>query len=525
MPLGQHFTPTPAADWMVRALLDGWTIPPEGARALDPACGDGALLSALARAWPSPSPLSLLGVELDPLAAAAAQHNLPHAHILQADALALAGSPPLEDASADLVLLNPPYIGEKGNKALFDAVAARSPRWRARSVARMDLLYYFLHLGLDLLRPGGRMVALTTAYWPSATSAHKLRQDLAQRGAVLRWARFEGRPLFRSALHQQNLALVVERAAPWAPAPWLSLRHTRRLLLEEASPLTPGPALPTDGAPWQPFAAQDDAAWADAWEARCPSTLGSLLPDRQGVVSGLDRLDDQPVFVLRGDEVARLGWAKDPALRPFLKPLLRGSDVAPFGVRLALPDLEAPDRLVLLDLRRGPPPPQPLLDHLAPLRGVLERRREVAEGTLPWWALHWGRDAAELAGPKLVAPRRCARVAFCLDLAGHAVSSDCTFLPLPQGRPLEQWLTLWCALHHPDVARYLWLRGKRKHALMELYSDPLRRLPLPLDLVDGAWRARGEGGPWRELRLRLDPDTLRALEAWPASATTPLGPS
>ena len=56
---------------------------------------------------------------------------------------------------------------------LFDRIAG-SPlgkRWRQ---ARMDLWYYFLHRGLDLLRPGGRLAFVVNSYWTASSGARRL---------------------------------------------------------------------------------------------------------------------------------------------------------------------------------------------------------------------------------------------------------------------------------------------------------------------------------------------------------------
>jgi hypothetical protein len=289
---GQHFTPPPAARWLVRALLQGWRAPTDrAALAVDPACGDGALLRALGEVWPDNNPPALLGVERDPAAAARCAAALPQARVLTADALARAGAAPLADASADLVLLNPPYLGEKGRKDLFTATAALGPRWAQRTVARMDYLYYFLHLGLDLLRPGGRMVALTTAYWPAATSAATLRRDLAARARLLTWVSFEGAPLFPDAPGQHNLALLLEKSESspdTRAASRVILRCGARGEVEERS-LGPAAAQGVAGEPWNPSLGPAEEAAASARAAAWGVTLGEVAQDRQGVVSGCDR--------------------------------------------------------------------------------------------------------------------------------------------------------------------------------------------------------------------------------------------
>ena len=160
MKRGQHFTPPAVADLLVDLVLREADGPVT--RVIDPACGQGALLAAVRRRLPD---ARLVGYDIDPDAIETARRSLPGAQLDVGDALVVARG------QFDLVIMNPPYVGEKGNKALFDGVRALGEPWVGRCAPRMDYLYFFLHLGLDLLRPGGAMVALTTAYWPAATSA------------------------------------------------------------------------------------------------------------------------------------------------------------------------------------------------------------------------------------------------------------------------------------------------------------------------------------------------------------------
>jgi adenine-specific DNA-methyltransferase len=466
---GQHFTPDAVADALVEMALSQATRPVN--RVLDPACGDGALLAAVRRRLPD---AQLVGFDIDAEAASLARARLPGAKIVVADALRAAAGP------FDAVVMNPPYVGEKGNRDLFDEVRALGPRWAERCTARMDYLYLFLHLGLDVLAAGGAMVALTTAYWPGATSASRLRDDLMERGSAPRFVRYDGRGLFGTAPGQHNLAVAVtrrdaaasglgavrpptggSRAAQgwsWSDARWTGTHVEHGSIHHLSGELPAGP--------WQPFVTQEDASWLDGltWSTR----VGDVARDRQGVVSGCDRQGDSPVFLLTAKEASDRGWIG----AWFLEPLLRGSEVEPL-VRAGAPH-QPSTYLLYLDGSRVPPPS--VMEHLAVARPRLERRRETQLGKRPWWALHWPRDRALMRRPKLVTARRAPRPTFYLDLEGLVVSSDCTWVVPDKIVPLK----LQAALHEPEVARLLRLTGKWKGGLCEFYSEPLRTLRLPL---------------------------------------------
>ena len=81
----------------------------------------------------------------------------------------------------DIVIGNPPYIGEKGHKELFRPIASTEFGKRFYQ-GKMDYFYFFFHKGLDLLVDNGELAFITTNYYPTATGAKKLRRDFKNRG-------------------------------------------------------------------------------------------------------------------------------------------------------------------------------------------------------------------------------------------------------------------------------------------------------------------------------------------------------
>ncbi|MEA3496856.1 MAG: transposase, partial [Bacteroidota bacterium] len=77
----------------------------------------------------------------------------------------------------DVVIGNPPYIGEKGNKDIFRqlAIGSLSKRFYQRKI---DIFYFFFHLALDTLKERGTFSFITTNYYPTADAAKNLRNDL-----------------------------------------------------------------------------------------------------------------------------------------------------------------------------------------------------------------------------------------------------------------------------------------------------------------------------------------------------------
>jgi len=534
---------------------------------LDPAAGTGQLLVAALR---TNAAARVVGIEREwSLAVVAAarlaaergrgRSRAPVADRIHVeDGLAADGAPGRWDGRADAVLLNPPYVGEKGNRELFDDLRETHPHLRELLGPRCDLGYLFIHRALTLLAPGGQLALLSPAYWLSATGASDLRADLTERARPRGFLRVPSERLFADAPGHHSLLNVFERTGEagaeraeqlglWnsdresgeaadagddariavactldqMPRDWSSL-VVGMVLEGESMPTVEGdvvrrPASEFDAGVWSPFARVETAEWGRRLR-RLGTPLSELLEDRQGFVSGADRvtdhrlaqLDEVPEDLETGDpvfvwETGELTEAMERLEGLVVRPLLRGSDLQPDTVRVAPPDTQV---ALYLDDELGDDQGW-VVDHMRALRPALETRREVRRNAMPWYRLHWPRSRREQTEPKLVVPRRAKSPRFVLDLSASVVSSDCTYLLAPASarRPIRYLLTLMLVLNQPYVERFLRHFGKRKGELLEFYSEPLRSLPMPLELRWGEleWTEPAEFGvDVEDLEARAD---------------------
>ena len=94
----------------------------------------------------------------------------------------------------DIVIGNPPYIGEKGHMDLFRKTRQDS-KMNEYYLGKMDYFYFFFHLAINMLSEGGQCSFITTNYYPTADGAKNLRLD------------FKKRTSLRILLHLGNLRL------------------------------------------------------------------------------------------------------------------------------------------------------------------------------------------------------------------------------------------------------------------------------------------------------------------------------
>lgn len=373
----------------------------------------------------------------------------------------------LQSGGFDLIIGNPPYVGERGNKALFQGYRSH-PDLSPYYVARMDLYYFFLHLGLDWLKPEGCLAQITTHYYATADGAHKLRAHLK---AALEFAfvRFDKAcEAFADVKGLSFLSVVGIKKDPQA-----SERLTpvlidalvgpgkRQVLSQEALFDSHGQLI------------LERPPIAQALEHLSSATgqcLGDLAEVNQGVVTGMDRWRQQqvsePVFVFTEGELPRL---KD---RTRFKPFIKNSMVKPYR-------LVATPKLWLLYTDGMAPENHPeLIEGLLPYKARLEERREVKNGVRAWYELQWGRAPIIFERPKLVSPQRATRCSFALVEAPCYGSADIYYIG---GRQLEvpRLKALAAYLNSPIVYGWLYQFGKRKGHLLELYATPLKRVPVP----------------------------------------------
>lgn len=381
----------------------------------------------------------------------------------------------------DAVLCNPPYVGQKNHKEIFERLR-RQPRWQPYVSPKGDLLYLFFHLALELLKPGGVGGFLTTTYFAQAASAAALRKRLQAETAFLRLIDFNAQRLFSRAPGQHNLISIFQKTAD------KSARCRVGDTLFTQAELYAGSACflhitPRDGL----------TASLLSKMAAAPLRLKNAARISNGLMTGCDKisaahLSRHPlpgtnkgagVFVLSQEEKEALNLSE--AEQTKLKPFFKNSDIFPYTTRTApvswLIDFFYPnDRETDFSLYPH------LMAHLARFKPVLLARKQNNNGIdkqLKKGIFWFGsvRRKMDFDAPKLAAPQRARTNTFAFAPGPWYASSDVYFISAP-----KQGFSLWYLLALLNSAPYytwLFYKGKRKGNLLELYSQPLAEMPLP----------------------------------------------
>jgi adenine-specific DNA-methyltransferase len=399
----------------------------------------------------------------------------------------------------DVILGNPPYRRELGAKSTMDAIAATRLGAKYRS-ARMDLWYYFLHRSLELLRPGGLLSFIVSAYWTSGAGAERLVASLRDEahldelfllGDARVFPNVAGRHMIVCLSKQQSDRPTRIKRAPQDAA-------------GTAEPLLAGtmPVMVYEKTAAQLFRANriDLEPPADGILAKLGRwpPLGELGAVRQGIAENPASINaktnarfgnlwrlGEGVFALREAELAalRLGREEQALLRPYYDL----GDVARYWIA-ERPSLRLvySTRQTCPDIARHPR----LKAHLERFRPIMASRRETLNGTNSWWHLHWPRDEAIWQSPKIL----------CLQFAGRpalvAVSHP-AYVPFSMNvfvprETTHEGLDYLCGLLN---SRLLWKwhqhHAKRRGVGLEINGRVLAATPVRcIDFGQPAERAR-----------------------------------
>ena len=114
-----------------------------------------------------------------------------------------------EKGGFDIVIANPPYVGEKGHKEMFREIRRDSLiNFYQR---KMDLFYFFFHLAINLGKQDSNIAFITTNYYPTATGGKKLREDFKSRVIIFRLINLNELKIFESALGQHNMITILKK--------------------------------------------------------------------------------------------------------------------------------------------------------------------------------------------------------------------------------------------------------------------------------------------------------------------------
>ncbi len=344
----------------------------------------------------------------------------------------------------DIVLANPPYVRQEGivQNMGKDYKANLVKNYPDTGSGTADLFIYFYDRGLQLVRPGGMFVYISSNKWFKANYGAKLRKHIAAKTTILSITDFGDLPVFKSAMAYAMIFVARKNSSDVPGTTEAATIFTQVPSLEEPYPDVKA-VIAQSGSVLPSHAIQgEDWTLADAETLRKLSImksrgipLGEYVKGQiyRGVLTGFNE-----AFVIDGATRERL-IAEDPNSAEIIKPLAVGKDVRRWRI-------DKKDRWLIVtkigvEMKRYPA----IMAHLAQYETQLRKRTD--QGNY-WWELRACAYYDSFEKPKILYGQIMSAPLFAFQEEGHYCNQKCFLIGSGE-------LFLLGLLNSTDVYNYL----------------------------------------------------------------------
>lgn len=402
----------------------------------------------------------------------------------------------------DVVIGNPPYVGEKGHKEIFRPLA-NSQLGKRFYQGKIDLFYLFFHKSIDLLKVQGHLAFITTNYFITATGAQNLRCDFKERTIIKRLINFNELRIFESAMGQHNMITILQKGSNAAVDSYNCITRQEgnaspsilQRILSWNDPDTDYFRVTQmqlyDGS--QAYIRMLGHASVDDNKNLINSILNKLqnnavlLGSISSINSGADvtiskitkkHLANFPylnlnhndgVFVVSEAEIESMGLTQQE--RQVIKPFIKNSNILQYNIELSS------NKLIYLKWEDDISLYPNIKNHLKKYKEILEDQVTRYEENYPWYSLHRPRDQRIFESKaKILVPYRNKKNIFAYYENPVYSSRDVFYITNFDERFDLKYLLAFLN----SKLSYVWLyyRGKKKGEILELYQRPLSEIPI-----------------------------------------------
>lgn len=344
----------------------------------------------------------------------------------------------------NIVVGNPPYIGEKNHQSLFNELK-KNEFGRKYYEAKMDYFYYFIEKGADILADDGIMVYVTTNYWLKADGAVILRNKLKTDGVFTHIVDYNT-SIFKNAPGQHNLIFSWRKNKSEDISIFVKKEEKKFKLKNSEIYDSKGNIILVSRA-------EMDFNRKILEKSNC--RLKDIVNINQGIVTGCDKVFVTTEFKYEfGD---------------YLKPFYKNKDIFKYKCKKE-------NDFWVYYIENGRDIPENLKNQFSKHYETLVKRREVNNGNRKWWELSWGREKSIMTGEKILARQRCKTNYFAYDDGEFFGSADIYYLTMK-----NNFLNIFYILGYLNSEIfYQWYKnnGKSKGYNLEFYTTPLKEVPV-----------------------------------------------
>lgn len=406
-----------------------------------------------------------------------------------------------EKGGFDVVIGNPPYIGQKGNKNLFEPMK-KHPAFEKK----MDYWYFFLYEAYHILNNRGINSFITPNYWITAQGGKKLRNKFVNDFRIIEIINFNQNNIFTAGVHtnvfilskskkdnnifdycifnnnyennfiehkkqEQNFQIKQSNIySSWSGfvnfLPDYVLNITNKLIINA-----------------EKLCDNESVGTSQKGVVIGKRVTNGICNINQGIVTGKDRYINKVknintgVFVLNKAELDFLNLQEKEKLH--IKDFYKNSDIKQYYINkknknylVYVNDVNDEKEFELLDN---------LYNHIRSHKEILKERSingvlESAYKKGKWWALTTDRPNINFEGVNIVCPQRSSRNTFAYSDNAFYSASDIFYIS--QNKNDMDLKYILAILNSNLIYFWLYWLGKRKGDILELTFEPLQYIPI-----------------------------------------------
>ena len=470
---GIYYTPSSLVSYMVkRAKEFSKKSVKTSFKILDPSCGVGEFLKKIEEEFEN---VEIHGVDIDSEAIEIARKRIENKDYSNVKFFNKDFLIDFEEDAYDFILGNPPYLGEKNHKEMFD-ILKEHELGKLYYEKGMDYFYFFIEKSLDILKPGGILGFVTSSYWPRADFANRLRERIKREGYFLEVLDFCEYRVFDTAKGHHSMVFFLKKSEEIESFQYKKLKKTKSSLEEILKNIDSKEM-------WEIkecknrntinkfnhfyFGTEEELKIIEKIKLNSKYILSEMCEINQGIVSGADRSKDSEkgIFVLSKEELKEKGIYNEEYLKPFFK----SKDISRYKTKE-----ECDWKILYLNKKFEIEKYLEVENHMKSYQNSLEERRECKKGVIPWYSLQWPRKQKIFEGSKIVVPQRSRENIFGFNQIPWYASADVYFLTEFQ----ISYKVLLGILNSSLIYFWLYNMGKKKGEYLELYQKPLGEIPI-----------------------------------------------
>ena len=379
----------------------------------------------------------------------------------------------------DYVIGNPPYLGQKGNKSLFEKYK-NDEYWNKHYERKQDIYYYFIIKGIKILTDGGKLGFITPPYWLTANASTKLKEFLIKNAVLEKVYDFGNEKIFDAQI-DGNIFIFNKSSKKEVPIQVRQYDKNSGRFNEFVSRIT-NDNLTTSM--WNIFSTSDEG---NIFSGLKCVLLGEIATISPGIQTGadyvskshIDKLNLEDVLVNEGiyvinEETKKKNFQESDQI--YIKPFYKNSNIESYFSNLDT------DKYILItneieDINIYPN----IKKHLLKYKKILDNRYrnfalKKADKEGKWYALYGYRPNTNFDGPKIVTPYRGKVSKFSYVDAPYYASIDVFYINLNSSN--YDYLFIVGILNSFLILFWLEKNCKKKGENFEFYTEPLSNIPI-----------------------------------------------